>query len=879
MDQRIAAALEDGATVVTASHRLAHTFREEYNALQQADGAGAWPSPAILPWNGWLSALWDEFQFAGSVLPVRLGPWQERVLWERVIREFSVSNELLQLSSTAAAAQEAWELAIEWRLNLASFEEQGHEDARVFAQWARRFQSICDEQGFLDTARIADYLRNAVGQVRLPRRMLLVGFDEFTPQQQDLIRACRETGCTIELLDRAAETSSTRVVRIPFADVEQELSAAARWARALIEDGTPGTIAVVLPDLSTRRLQVERVFRSVLEPGSELPGAPERSRVVNLSAGQPLGDYPLISSALRILRLSPDTDDWNEVSIFIRDRYIGGAETERTARGILDAQLRGIGRSQLSIADLRSATRKQVSGCQILDQTLARWGKANEGALASQTAGQWCRTFSEILTAVGWPGERALTSAEFQTVEAWKEALSQFAGTDFVAHHMRKSEALSLLSRIVAETVYQPQSPAVPVQILGTLEASGLHFDHLWVAGLHDEAWPGAPHPNPFLPHTLQRAAAMPRCSPERELAFATLVTERLLASAPDIVLSYPTCEDDKKLAPSPLILSVPESSHGTAHLWAGDTYTHTVQQSRAVEHIVDEQGPQLGNDAWQRGGTRVFQYQAGCPFRAFAELRLGAEVLEAPLPGLDARQRGTLVHAALEEVWKQVRTHEALCSRNDIPDVISNAVSLAISKLQDNQGAPLPDRFAALERRRLKRLISDWLEIEKKREPFEVVQPEGERHAEVGGIRFKVKIDRVDRLADSRDVIIDYKTCSTTVQSWDTDRPEEPQLPLYSTIHERPLAGVLFGEVRPGESRFCGIVDGAVVIPGAESVDLAPRITEWRNVLERLGTEFRTGRAEANPTNPVKTCRYCSLTLLCRITETGSYLNDKGTD
>jgi hypothetical protein len=53
-----------------------------------------------------------------------------------------------------------------------------------------------------------------------------------------------------------------------------------------------------------------------------------------------------------------------------------------------------------------------------------------------------------------------------------------------------------------------------------------------------------------------------------------------------------------------------------------------------------------------------VFQYQAACPFRAFVELRLGAEDLEVPVPGLDARQRGTLIHAALEVFWTEVRTH-----------------------------------------------------------------------------------------------------------------------------------------------------------------------------------------------------------------------------
>jgi probable DNA repair protein len=876
MDQRISTALKDGVTVVTASRRLAHAFRQQYNSSHQANGAVTWQSPAILPWNGWLSALWDGLQFAGSTSPVRLGAWQELVLWERVIRESPASSELLQVGATAATAQEAWHLSVQWRLDLALFDSQGHEDARIFAGWAKRFHKICDGQSSLDTARVPDYLRGVMRQVRLPKRLLLLGFDEFTPQQQDFITACREAGCGIELLNRTSASVATQTVRIPFPDTEQEISAAARWVRGIMEGGNASGIAVVLPDLTARRKQVERVFRTILEPNLQLTGWPEKSRIVNISAGEPLANYPLISSALAILSLSPGANDWKALSAFVRDRHLAGAETERTARGLLDARLRGYGRSQLSIAELRDAVREKSSCCPILDRALAGWLGASEAAPSNQAAGQWCRTFSEMLKAVGWPGEHALNSAEYQTVEAWKGALSELARTDFVVGEMPKGEAFSLLSRIVAGTMYQPESPNAPVQILGTLEASGLQFDHLWIAGLNDETWPGPPSPNPFLPLSLQRNAGVPRCCPERELAFATLVTERLLASSPDIVLSYPTRKDDTELAPSPLILSVPEAAPADLCLWTGNTYKRIIQQSRAMERMVDEQGPPLGADVWQRGGARVFQYQAGCPFRAFAELRLGAEDLENPTPGLDARQRGTLVHATLEAVWKEIRTHDGLCRRNDISKVIQDAAEAAISRLENDRGGQLPPRFALLERQRLERLIAQWLEIEKSRKPFEVVQPEGERYAEMAGIRVKVRIDRIDRLPDDREVIIDYKTGSPNIHSWDTDRPEEPQLPLYSTIHETPLAAVLFAEVKPGEVRFRGLTDGAVVIPGADSTDLAARISEWRGVLERLGTQFRAGHAEVDPKDPAKTCRYCSHSTLCRIAESATYGNEE---
>ena len=872
MDDRIATALGAGVPVVTASRRLSRALLHQFNELQNVRGVAVWESPAIQPWTAWLDSLWEKFQFTLPNPPARLDTWQEWALWDGIISGSPGANELLQAGAAAAAAQNSWRLATEWRLDLPHIESAGDEDALAFTQWARQFAETCKNRGWIDAAQVPDRLRESFRELRLPPRVLLAGFDELTPQQVDFIEACQGAGCEVEMVAARSTSESSAVVRAPFPDRAQELIAAARWARALLEENPRAAIGVIITDLAASRATVERVFRSVLEPASQLPGGAPISRLVNFSAGQPLADYPITHSALAILRLSADHNDWHEVSALVRDRYLAGAESERTARGLLDTRLRGSGRTQFSLADVRNDAR---ADCPKLSHAIRNWLKASEKMPARQTSAAWAATFSALLEAVGWPGEQPLNSVEYQTVEAWKKALSTFAGTDAVAAEMTASESLSLLTRVACGTDFQPESPEAPVQVLGTLEASGLQFDHLWVAGLDDESWPKAASPDPFLPIRLLREAGVPRCSPERELEFAKLVTQRLLASAPDIVLSYPVRDGDRDLSPSPLILCMPKVAPADLARSASATCLDSIQHARAVEQIVDEQGPPLGEEAWQRGGTWVFQYQAACPFRAFVELRLSAEDLEAPTPGLDARQRGTLVHAALEMFWNEVRTYEALCTRLDIGDVVRTAVASAVRHFEEDRGAPLPERFAALELRRLERVVNDWLELEKRREPFEVIKPEGERDAEVGGIHFRVKIDRIDRIAGQRDVIIDYKTGTTSIRNWETERPEEPQLPLYSVVYgERPLAGVLFGQLKTGEVKFKGLVDGAVVIPGADSDDLVVRIAEWRKVMEHLAADFRAGHAEADPKEPAKSCRYCSLACLCRIAECDAYWN-----
>jgi inactivated superfamily I helicase len=54
---------------------------------------------------------------------------------------------------------------------------------------------------------------------------------------------------------------------------------------------------------------------------------------------------------------------------------------------------------------------------------------------------------------------------------------------------------VQIVTSLARERVFQPETPAVPIQILGPLEADHLEFDHLWVLGLTDEAWPRMARP------------------------------------------------------------------------------------------------------------------------------------------------------------------------------------------------------------------------------------------------------------------------------------------------------------------------------------------------------------------------------------------------
>ncbi len=170
---------------------------------------------------------------------------------------------------------------------------------------------------------------------------------------------------------------------------------------------------------------------------------------------------------------------------------------------------------------------------------------------------QWSATFSKLLGAAGWPGERTLSDEEASAVEQWKDLLSDLAALDLVLGLVSFAEALTRLRGIAAQCQLARNDTDAPIQILDLQEAVGLRFDAFWIAGLHGSVWPAPPRPTPFLPLALQRAAGTPHGSPERELAYARQLTEGLFAAASEVVVSYPLAAGEETLRPSPLIDSL----------------------------------------------------------------------------------------------------------------------------------------------------------------------------------------------------------------------------------------------------------------------------------------------------------------------------------
>jgi probable DNA repair protein len=842
---RLAQGHAAGITVVTPNRRLAQALQGEFDAHQSANGLTAWEAPDILPFGAFVERLWENALYSpiGEKLPLLLTPAQEQRLWEEIL----AASGLLAIPQAAAHCREAWGLLHAWRIGPG----QGNEDAAAFSRWSNDYQRRT--KGEIDAARLPDLMVSFMDEIKKPALLVAYGFDILPPQTREFLEKLDYVPCR-----PAAVQGSAR--RTSYASARLELEAAAAWARERLEQGR-SRIGVVVPGLARRRKEVQRVFSRVMRPGFNLPGSAAAPMPFNLSLGAPLADFPLVEAISDLLELASRPVAFACASRLVRSPFVGGADAEMAPRARLDAKLRRTLEASVTLPKLIAS----VDDCPKLRGVLENLFKINK--VEKRSAGEWARHFSAVLEAAGFPGERTLDSAEFQTRAKWHETLGEFAKLERTTKEMSFGDAFSCLERLCADTLFQPESAEAPIQVLGVLESAGLRFDCLWVSGLTDEAWPLAARPNPFIPVALQKQAGIPQASAEGSLELDRRLTQEWLGAAAEVVLSYPKKEADRELAPSPLILAIEESALALPEL---PRYRDLIFSNREMTSVEDERGPRVAPGA-VRGGTRVLADQAACPFRAFAHWRLHAQALEEPAAGPDARDRGKLLHELMKEIWAQLKGSSSL--KGDLEPVISRAADAAVRTLG------LEGRFAELERGRLAKLAREWLELEKSRPPFEVLHLEERREISIAGLSLSGRIDRMDRLVEKKarggHVLIDYKTGgNVSPKAWDPPRPDDPQLALYAVSAPEEIAAVAFAAVRPGAMKFMGYSRAEGMIPNVKGArDWPALLAAWRQEAEALGRAFAAGEARVDPKNDLATCRLCDLQTLCRVYEKFSAL------
>ena len=870
--------LRDGGLVVTASDRAARALANAFHRARRAENRTAWPAPNILSWNNFARSAWEQRAFIQNDPRQVLNPLQEQSLWVEIARDGQFAATPLEnpRHRLAALAMDAHRLLCSYaprQLKNAN-RTAWQRDAGSFSDWLAAFDEACTERGLLSPARLPVELASLLQSESTPRKpLLLAGFDRILPTQ----RAVLDAWGAWQEADLCAQATSLTFVAA--ATAQSELAACARWCSTRLAAHPEARILLITQDISQRRGEMERAFLSTFSGSAAAPP-------FEFSLGIPLSRVALPRAAHLVLRwlnspLAEHELDWLFAS--------GYAAPERETLALQAAMRRIRRRSQeqptwtlpaFSAASQRLAAsdpEQSATAC------LTRFAAArNQLANTARTRSplEWAELVPQLLESLHFAAGNQLSSAEYQALGEWQQALESAGSLGFDGRRIPWPEFLSMLGRVLDETLFSPESRDAPIQIVGPAESAGLPADAIWFLGASEEAWPPKGSAHPFLPFDVQRQAGMPHATPHLDWELAAAITARLAASAPEVHFSYPRQKDGVESRPTRLVAQIagpPQPLPGEPDLPPTPVaIAESVEDFTRIAFPLDQ----------VRGGSGVLTSQSQCPFKAFATARLDAQGWSAAEAGLTAAQRGSLLHEVLHSIWRGapegIRSRSELGNIEDKISFTCNHVQRILQqKLSEEIRARMPRRYLELEAQRLVSLVAEWLEYEATRAEFMVRETEAKRAVRLAGLAFDVRLDRIDQLIDDTLLVIDYKSGNPTPKSWELPRPDDVQLPLYAGFAlERaaePLGGLVFAKVRRGNHEFVGRVFNAAstLLPDlgrTTSLARSPLTVEelegWRDAIEKLASDFVAGAAGMDPREYPKTCEGCGLQALCRIQE-----------
>ncbi len=858
------AALAAGHTVLAPNTELAAALFDAVERSYLEAGRDVWPTPRVRDFGSWLREVHAGRQLADTALPRVLGDIEERELWRTVIDSSPASQDILEPTGAARAARRARRAIFEYGIPLAALAAHGgSEESRVLLEWNRRFDERCRE---LDCLGADDLLGLTASP---PEPVAWIESPVWRPMaRQWLLRHGR--------ILMPGIPAARSACRLNAASPAAELAAIADWARESLRSDEQFRAWICVPDLSARRAEVVDALDAALAPQrftlSESAGAASYA----IAGGTPLDEYAPVRAALDLLGASTDAVPFERFSSLLRASELQGSAAEAGAAARLDLGLRSQGPSEADLAAWlvlgeRIAAAKGIGSVAALQRLRGALG-ALEELRGNHPISRWIPAWIAAFEAGPWALRHRWSSVEFQAAERFRELLGKLASADRLFGSHPRTEAQRILRRAARETPFQVQTGMTPIWVTGQLIDPWLNYDGLWVSGCNDERWPPPVDPIPLLPIRMQRDFGVMGSAPESQLQFAVELQSRWCARAAQCIFSYADPGDGRAGAASPLL---PKSTAIITSQALPRPHWRALQRAHPpLEQFTDEFAPAFGAGERTRG-VSTLKAQSRCAFRGFAETRLRIEQLERPVPGFNERERGELIHHALEHIWSCLRNSRTLLaiSEADQARLLDEGVARALARVCRSRD-PGP-RWRVRERARMKSVLCKWLDLERLREPFEVEQLEqGTETARHAGLDFKVRIDRIDRLDDGARVLIDYKTGRATID-WRGERPDNPQLPIYALLRPAALIAVAYGRVNAGECSFVAETERPTIFKPQRSPRRAKTALEgmsslealievWSMRIDALAADFAAGWAAVEPTK--NACRTCRLQGLCRV-------------
>lgn len=837
-------------TTVTRNKRLARSLTRQYEASQAALGLTAWETADILPLDAFLRRIWTRNGVLSTGKRL-LSHAQAGRLWRRLAESGDELSNHSYVRRVSDAMYEASCLCSQWCIDIPALTDAARtQDQELFLKLLTNYRARLAKEGWLAPAdlinevAILDLSPEASGNA-----IELVGFLAPTRAESNLFSALEQAGWQVSIVaeERADLAKATRS---EWRDRETELLAAGAWARNLLLAEPTASLAIVVPGLGQNTRQKSALICETLCGGWQLEGV---APPVNVSLGQPLNRFPVIEAIDQGMTVLRGPATFAEISRFLRNPLL--AAEAGASLALIELELRSRPEQRWQVSDILAAFSEVPAFAAARQRLEVLAGLASELEALSETGSPefWAAKFDALVTALMPELTSQVDSAEFQLLNAWRNCLNELAELVPVESQLTGDHAWQFVRERLADSVFQPESEAYLLSVLGPLEAIGQSFDAIWIASLDSQSWPQRVAANPFIPKSLQTEFRMPGGNSEHDREFSQYLLEALAARSNQVFVSSAITDDDLALTPTGVLRDLPLTETSGLGLGQVCRFSQTLSNPDALGPPVLDTPVPLESATTVRGGWKIFHLQHTFPFAGFANHRLGAIPLRSAVKGVGPLARGNAIHAAAEEIYAQFRERDV--NPDELAGISRDSIVAALRRSLRAYRARADKLLIILLEREVDRdadIIETLLEIDAKRGNIRVAELEKSVQFSSGLLSVNLRVDRIDECGEGN-LVIDYKTGRSVDKGQADGIPKEMQLAVYAV--SLIDAGVIDHIQGIG---ICHLQTSAVQYEGFRLADTgfdfgrfsalkteSEPLEYWREFLTTLALRFQQGYAE----------------------------------
>ncbi|MCH1554223.1 MAG: PD-(D/E)XK nuclease family protein, partial [Luminiphilus sp.] len=851
--------------ILTPTHRYARDLSQR---LRDKDTAVSLMCSQILSVDRWAETTWRQLAEQGHCEPRRLLTTYERqAVWRDIVASEAESRSaefaLIQPQVASQLAQRCREIMKTHRV---PWSTQGLKsifsvefDTRIFHEWLSSCDRLLRQKGWIFPEDVYDIITETTdvksGEV------WLLNHPAPTPALKAAIDNYFESSTWFEL-PKWGEPQPVE----QFESKAQELKAAAVWALETVS-APDSSCAIILSNYQEDRPELEYRLREAFQClDNQYTALP-----VTFSRGLELSKVPVFRDLLLLLRLLESGLKRNDVAALFRSPYLVGRQSKKSFATIID-RLFAKQTTQLSIADIRSVMTAEDREHRLLSSLL----QARDARLHSrrESISEWRTILIELIEQIGWPNQTALDSLEYQQVSQLSNVLDAVEINPALGHRIGITQFIQELEGALKGSLFQPKTDQHRVTVLALQDAIGLSFDAVRVVGASSQHLPNTVAPLAFIPQALKRRFTIDVDDMVAEQRRVGSMLESLRSGTKSFEMTMCSQIDGASILPSIFCGEVAktETNVSVFERWVG------LRQKESLELLAVDETTSLARPHASKGGTGLLQSQADCGVQAWLKHRVGLKPLKTSDIALNALDRGTTLHRALELLTKRLNTLQAFlsCSDADANSICEEAARGAVDHLDSDIRQRVGTGILRLEEARLKEILLTWIDFERTRTlQFSVEHREYDIEWEHNGLQLKVKADRIDRLESGDAFIIDYKSSPvSSMASWVSPQSIRlPQLPAYAIATKRVGAiGIAAPKRKEPELLIAGAAVGISSVDAkahnamekAGFQDTAALLEHWDSLLTNLVDDYLNGSLTLPENSSV--CRFCDFHTICRI-------------